>query len=468
MPDITRRQFLRELGLAGAGVALTPMAAAALSADSMNDEADDISPAKAAPRPSWVKLSAKPTIDIDWTAMQRFDERNTCRGGLVNYVGKDTLDAWTKMQTENLAQWLKQGKPGYTLRDVALQAASGAGSGAQSFLGPEKITSPQDRGVPAWTGSPKDANAMVTAALRHLGAATVGVVALEPATTEKLIYGFDPDGKELVFADVDQPAEDDKRRVIPRKARWVIVWTVQMSEETLKRAPTPLAQQTTTLAYTRNRNIQLRLQTFLRSLGYMALGEASTNALGISPALGVMAGLGELSRLNRLITPEYGPMVRVFKLITDLPLAPTSPINAGIMRFCQECKKCAESCPSQALSMRTEPTWDVAGPWNNPGHKAFFEDSTKCRETWFRAGTNCGRCFAVCPYASSSRALVHRFAFSVESSTARFNSSFRKMHDLVFGKAQANLDPVKDPELWWSLDLPEYGIDTMQGRANEG
>jgi epoxyqueuosine reductase len=320
--------------------------------------------------------------------------------------------------------------------------------------------------VSKWTGTPEDAAQMVTAAMRHLGAATVGFLQLDPNTTEKLIYGVDPDGKELVFADVDQPAETDKQRIIPRKARWVIVYTVQMSLETLKRAPTVVGAQTTNLTYTRNRNIQLRTQTFLRALGYMALGEASTNALGIAPALGVMAGLGELSRYNRLLTPEYGSMIRVFKMITDLPLAPTKPINAGIMEFCKACKICAEACPSKALSMADEPTWQVQGGWNNPGHKAFFENSPRCREQWSQVGTNCGICFAVCPYASKNRALVHQIAYSLISGVPATNSIVKLMHDITYGSPDPNGKPVKDPNEWWKLDLPDYGIDTTQGHKD--
>ncbi len=466
MSTLTRRQFLAELGLVGAGVALTPASAAGMAIDAANDSADETYASTSQTRVKWAKPTEKATTEIDWTAMQRFDERNSARGGLVKYIGKERLDELNKIQSDSLSRWLKAGKPGYSLKDAALLAASGVGAGAQSFLGPDKVTTPQDRGVPVWTGTPQEANEIVTAALRHLGAATVGVVALEPATTEKLVYAFDPDGKELVFADDDRPSENDTQRVIPRKARWVIVWSVQMSEETLKRAPTITAQQTTTLAYTRNRNIQLRLQTFLRSLGYMALGEASTNALGISPAFGVLAGLGEMSRLNRLITPEYGPMVRVFKMITDLPMAPTKPINAGIMRFCQTCKKCAEACPTQALSLDREPTWQVRGGWNNPGHRAYFENSTMCRIGWAVAGTNCGRCFASCPYGSKGIAPIHEFAGEVSSATPAMNTFFRSMHDTVFGKVEANFTAIKDPARWWTLDLPEYGIDTMQGRTN--
>ncbi|HEX9075347.1 MAG TPA: reductive dehalogenase [Anaerolineae bacterium] len=465
--NLTRREFLKDMGVLGAGITLKPM----FDPETMSPEQLDDSwkPGTSSLRPAWVRTVDKPTTEVNWEQMQRFDERNTCRGGLVKYIGQEKLDAWNKASNAALAKYLKENKPGYTLKDVALQEASGVGSGAQSFLGPpdKDITAPEKRGVSKWTGSPEDAAQVVTAALRHLGAATVGFVELDPKTTEKLIYINDPDGKEMVFADVDQPAEEDKRRIIPRKARWVIVYTVQMSRETMFRSPTILASQTTGLTYTRNRNIQYRLQTFLRTLGYMGLGESSTNALGIAPAFGVMAGLGELSRYNRLLTPEYGPMVRVFKMVTDLPVAPTKPINAGIMEFCKACKICAEACPSKALSMADQPTWEVQGGWNNPGHKAFFENSVKCRDFQRNiAGTNCGICFGVCPYASANKALVHQIAYSLISTVPAANPLIKSMHDLTYGPPDLNGNPMRDPEAWWKMDLPDYGIDTTQGRKD--
>lgn len=466
MPDhLTRREFLKDLGLLGTAVTLKPLFDPTVMAPEQQDDTWKPGPSG---RPAWVRTQDKPTTEVNWEQVQRFDERNTARGGLAKYVGADRATELSKNQSANVLRYLKENRPGYNLRDIALQDAAGVGSGAQSFLGPDEkaIQTPEARGVSKWTGTPEDAARMVTAAMRHLGAASVGFLELNPNTTEKLIYGVDPDGKELVFADAEQPAETDKQRIIPRKARWVIVYTVQMSSETLKRAPTVLGAQTTNLTYTRNRNIQLRTQTFLRALGYMALGEASTNALGIAPALGVMAGLGELSRYNRLLTPEYGSMIRVFKLITDLPLAPTKPINAGIMEFCKVCKICAEACPSKALSMADEPTWQVQGGWNNPGHKAFFENSVRCREQWSQAGTNCGICFAVCPYASKNRALVHQIAYSLISGVPATNGIVKAMHDITYGTPDPNGKPFKDPAEWWKFDLPDYGIDTTQGHQD--
>jgi reductive dehalogenase len=323
-------------------------------------------------------------------------------------------------------------------------------------LGPQRASTPEERGVPKWTGSPEEAAKIIRAAMRHFGAATVGFIELDD-NTRKLIYGVDPDGKDLIFTDEAEASETEEERFIPNSCKYVIAYTVQMSQETMRRCPTPLASQTTGLAYRRGETIQASTQEFLRGLGYQCLGESSTNALGIAPALAVMAGLGEMSRLNRLITPEFGPMVRVFKLLTDLPVATDKPIDAGIMDFCASCKKCAEACPSESLSFEDGPTWEVQGGWNNPGHKAYFENAVTCRAYWREeAGTNCGICFAVCPFAKKDKAWIHEWVKAGSSVAPVLNGFFRSMDD-AFGYGTQ-----ESAEDWWSLDLPEYGIDSCQ------
>jgi epoxyqueuosine reductase len=290
--------------------------------------------------------------------------------------------------------------------------------------------------------------------MRHMGAAQIGFLELDEHT-RKLIYATDPDGKELIFTEDELASETEHSRLIPRSCKYAIVYSVRMSNITLKRAPTVLASQSTMLSYLRGRQIQNSTQEFLRGLGYQGLGQATTNALGIAPALGVMAGLGELSRLNRVITPEFGPMVRIFMLLTDLPVQTDHPIDAGIMKFCRTCKKCAEACPSGALSLADDPTWEVQGRWNNPGHKAYFEDSLKCATYWkVQAGSDCGICFAVCPFSKEDKAWIHAWIKASVATVPPLDGFLRSIDD-AFGYGSR-----KDPEAWWNLDLPEFGIDT--------
>jgi reductive dehalogenase len=449
---LSRRDFLRVAGIGAGAAAVSTVSKPAAAQDYKAAPFSD--PAGRSKRPWWVKEVDEPTTEVDWAQMQRYNERTgTVRGpGMAGYVGEDEVDRLSAVAAENEKQRMLDNVDGYTLKDQALKS-SHVGVG-RSFLGPQKAKTPEERGVPKWTGGPDEAAKIIRAAMRHFGAATIGFFELND-NTRKLIYGVDPDGKELIFTDDAMASEDDDARYIPNSCKYAIIYTVQMSQETMRRCPTPLASQTTTLAYKRGETIQASTQEFLRGLGYQCLGESSTNALGIAPAMGVMAGLGELSRLNRLVTPEFGPMVRVFKLLTDLPVSLDKPIDAGIMEFCKRCKKCAEACPSESLSFLDEPTWETRGGWNNPGHKAYFEDSPSCLAYWReQAGTNCGICFAVCPFAKKDNAWVHEWVKAGSAVAPVLDSFFRSMDDAFGYGTQAN------SEEWWSLDLPEYGIDS--------
>jgi reductive dehalogenase len=361
-----------------------------------------------------------------------------------------------------------ENEPGFTLRDKALGAGGWITSlltAERAFLGPginapfDMSGIPEDFSYPRYEGTPEENTRMVRAAAKIYGAASVGVVELDE-NTRKLIYSHDGwDGRDWEFEDVDKAYENKKKKVIPYKAQWVIVYTVRMSRPTMALAPSALEEAATSMGYSEGTSVQLRLQQFITKLGYQCLADGNMGTSGNSPGFGVLAGLGELSRLNRMISPRWGPMVRVFKVITDLPLAPTKPIDAGIFRFCRTCKKCAEYCPTNALSMETEPSWEVQGPWNNPGIKAYYEKAPNCFSHWLRLGYHdCGICLATCPFSKqdSSFIRIHDFVRQMISTTPAFNGTFRKLDtDPGFGK---------NPEAWWNLDLPPHGYyDSAQG-----
>jgi epoxyqueuosine reductase len=453
--QLSRREFLRLAGI-GVGTAAVASAATPLKPEQAFKGGKYSDSAGRPNRPWWVKTVDEPTIEVDWSKVERYNERDgTVRGpGHAKYVGQDVVDKLVAAGNAVTLKGMLENIDGYTLKDQALGSAH-VGYG-RSFLGPQKAPTPEERGVPKWEGSPEEASRILRAALRHFGAALVGFVEMDE-NNKKLTYAVDPDGKSMIFTDDEIASEDDNNRYIPNKCKYVIVYTVQMSQETMRRCPTPLGSQTTTLSYRRSETIQASLQEFLRGLGYQCLSSASTNALGIAPAWGVLAGLGELSRLNRLITPEYGPMVRVFIAYTDLPVAVDKPIDAGIMEFCKRCKKCAEACPSESLSFDDEPTWEVQGGWNNPGHRAYFENSVTCINYWReKVATNCGICFAVCPFSKKDKAWIHEWVKAGASTAPVLDGFFRSMDDAFGYGAQASA------ELWWTLDLPDYGIDTTQ------
>ncbi len=58
------------------------------------------------------------------------------------------------------------------------------------------------------------------------------------------------------------------------------------------------------------------------------------------------AGLGFIGKNGQLITEEYGSMVFVCEIVTDLPLSAQS---AEMQNSCGNCNKCIDTCPSGAL-----------------------------------------------------------------------------------------------------------------------
>jgi epoxyqueuosine reductase QueG len=61
----------------------------------------------------------------------------------------------------------------------------------------------------------------------------------------------------------------------------------------------------------------------------------------------VEAGLGSRGINDLLITPDFGPRVRLFGVITDAELEPTPKVEKN---YCTSCKMCIESCPAGAIS----------------------------------------------------------------------------------------------------------------------
>ena len=105
-----------------------------------------------------------------------------------------------------------------------------------------------------------------------------------------------------------------------------------------------------------------------------------------------LAGLGWVGKNCLLITPEYGPRLRLATVLTDAPLVTGSPIK----NRCGGCTKCTDTCPSKAILGRAfspdEPRElrlkaDLCDEYTENRIKAFGD-------------VNCGLCVYVCPHGS--------------------------------------------------------------------
>jgi epoxyqueuosine reductase QueG len=122
------------------------------------------------------------------------------------------------------------------------------------------------------------------------------------------------------------------------------------------------------------------------------------NTTALSIPLAIDAGLGEIGRNGLIVTPEYGPCVRLCKVFTDLPLAPDEPIGFGLADVCEGCSKCAEACEVDAISTDRAPSFEVACRSNNPGVLRWHVNQDRCYEFWTENGQDCATCIAACPF----------------------------------------------------------------------
>jgi reductive dehalogenase len=188
-------------------------------------------------------------------------------------------------------------------------------------------------------------------------------------------------------------------------AKYVISLAIEMDYEFLRIISYPASgypQAATFMGYTKMAEVAPALATYILGIGYNARACGNDTVLNIPIAMD--AGLGEMGRHNMLITPEFGPRVRLCSVITDLPLQPDKPIDFGIQRFCELCNKCARACPGRAIPFgdRTSTPPNIS---NNSGLRKWQRDAELCRTFWRRNGMDtlgyrhpCQECIRVCPW----------------------------------------------------------------------
>jgi len=146
---------------------------------------------------------------------------------------------------------------------------------------------------------------------------------------------------------------------------------------------------------------------FISSLGYRAepfpativdksQGDEYERTLRVAfqhKTAGTRAGLGWIGKSALLVTPQFGPRVRLATVFTDMPLDVGQPVTAG---RCGDCGACLARCPAGAIKGQE---WQVGLP------REELIDAPVCRAKakqllLERVGVEdsvCGVCMSVCP-----------------------------------------------------------------------
>ncbi|MHB1653600.1 MAG: 4Fe-4S double cluster binding domain-containing protein [Desulfitobacteriaceae bacterium] len=172
--------------------------------------------------------------------------------------------------------------------------------------------------------------------------------------------------------------------------------------EQIRNEPTPLYVHHYQAANSLLDSINLRLQREILHEGFRAVAIPASqtvdkvNWMGhIShKAMAKAAGLGWQGKSLLLVTPKYGPRVRLATLLTNAPFEP-DPL---LPNRCGTCRKCKDACPAAAIKGAS---WE-----DHPQTREEALHFTRCVEKITEdfekrpeiGKAICGVCISVCPW----------------------------------------------------------------------
>jgi epoxyqueuosine reductase len=141
-----------------------------------------------------------------------------------------------------------------------------------------------------------------------------------------------------------------------------------------------------------------QIASWLRKVGYSAHAGHPLMGLALYPPLAQQAGLGWRGLHGLLITPRFGPRVRlaaVFTSIENLPLGRENDLQ-WIEEYCNLCKLCVTECPPQAI---------LDQPLARANGLVTCAVTEKCFP-YFADNYGCSICIRVCPFQKEEMAAL--------------------------------------------------------------
>ncbi len=288
-------------------------------------------------------------------------------------------------------------KPGYELKDQAAVNASweldnlchhadckGNGRNLYAWDWSGKFSFPRaPSGLKIQDTDPEIVTSTIKKAATLFGASLIGVSELD----RRWLYA----SSYFVSSKGGVEAEN----IIPQHLKYCIVMGIEMDYESIMHSPAHPASIATGLGYSKMAFVAGLLAKFIKGMGFDAI--PSGNDTGLSIPMAIDAGLGEIARNGLLITPRFGPRLRLVKVYTDIPLLPDKPIEFGVRDFCMICGKCAQKCPSRSIDSGP-PTAEPHNKSNRENVNTWHINAEKCLAFWVENRTDCSNCIRVCPF----------------------------------------------------------------------
>jgi Pyruvate/2-oxoacid:ferredoxin oxidoreductase delta subunit len=169
-----------------------------------------------------------------------------------------------------------------------------------------------------------------------------------------------------------------------------IVLTMEMDAEGINSAPSAACMTIVFETYRDLGRIANKLASHIRAHGFGAHAGHPLMGMALYPPLAQMAGLGWIGLNGIIITPEYGPRVRlaaVFTSIENLPLTAENE-HSWVADYCSKCKICIKKCPPKAL---------FGSPIDHGNGQITYVEKELCFP-YFSDYYGCSVCVKVCPF----------------------------------------------------------------------
>ena len=187
------------------------------------------------------------------------------------------------------------------------------------------------------------------------------------------------------------------------------------------------------------------MASYIRKLGYPASPQSTAGGREgggyqvLIPPLLLWAGIGEVSRAGIILNPFLGMGFKAAAVLTDMPLAPDSPIDFGLQSYCRECKICAQMCPSRSISTGDKVMYNGYATWKLDERSCAGYSLTNTH------GTICNMCIKVCPWTRPQGKRKELFRRAVG-----YSSLTRKMA-VKAGTMLSRSKPNNDKKWWFDM-----------------